>query len=411
MSALPFLQIGVALALGLLVGMQRERTGSVVAGVRTFPLITMFGTVCALLAQEFGGWVLAAGLVAMTGMAITANVLKQKKGEVDPGTTTEVAVVLLFAVGALTVQSLELAVIVGGVTVMLLQLKAEMHRIVASIGEREVKAIMQFVLITLVILPVLPRKGYGPEGVLNPFQIWLMVVLIVGISLTGYVLFKLLGTRKGTLIGGMLGGLISSTATTVSFARLSRGDLPAVPALAAVILIASAVTFIRVLALIATVAAPAFPKLAPPLTAMAAIMTVVSGSVFLFCRRQEIAPPEPENPAELKPAIIFGLLYAGVLLLVAVARERFGQAGLYSVAILAGLADMDAITLSTSQLVNAGTLSPDTGWRAVLIAALSNIVVKCGIVAVLGSRGLLWRVAAAFAIAVAAGGAILWLWP
>ncbi|HZJ15130.1 MAG TPA: MgtC/SapB family protein [Chthoniobacteraceae bacterium] len=411
MSALPFLQIGVALALGLLVGMQRERTGSVVAGVRTFPLITMFGTVCALLAQEFGGWVLAAGLVAMTGMAITANVLKQKKGEVDPGTTTEVAVVLLFAVGALTVQSLELAVIVGGVTVMLLQLKAEMHRIVASIGEREVKAIMQFVVITLVILPVLPRKGYGPEGVLNPFQIWLMVVLIVGISLTGYVLFKLLGTRKGTLIGGMLGGLISSTATTVSFARLSRGDLPAVPALAAVILIASAVTFIRVLALIATVAAPAFPKLAPPLTAMAAIMTVVSGSVFLFCRRQEIAPPEPENPAELKPAIIFGLLYAGVLLLVAVARERFGQAGLYSVAILAGLADMDAITLSTSQLVNAGTLSPDTGWRAVLIAALSNIVVKCGIVAVLGSRGLLWRVAAAFAIAVAAGGAILWLWP
>jgi len=383
----------------------------VVAGVRTFPLITMFGTVCAFLAQEFGAWVLAAGLVAMTGLTITANVLKQKKGEVDPGTTTEVAVVLLFAVGALTVQSLELAVIVGGVTVMLLQLKAEMHRIVASIGEREVKAIMQFVLITLVILPVLPRKGYGPEGVLNPFQIWLMVVLIVGISLTGYVLFKLLGTRKGTLIGGMLGGLISSTATTVSFARLSRGDLPAVPALAAVILIASAVTFIRVLALIATVAAPAFPKLAPPLTAMAAIMIVVSGSVFLFCRRQEIAPPEPENPAELKPAIIFGLLYAGVLLLVAVARERFGQAGLYSVAILAGLADMDAITLSTSQLVNAGTLSPDTGWRAVLIAALSNIVVKCGIVAVLGSRGLLWRVAAAFAIAVAAGGAILWLWP
>ena len=411
MSVLPFLQIGVALALGLLVGMQRERTGSAVAGVRTFPLITMFGTVCALLAQEFGGWVLAAGLVTITGLTITANVLKQKKGEVDPGTTTEVAVVLLFAVGALTVKSLELAVIVGGVAVMLLHLKAEMHHIVASIGEREVKATMQFVLISLVILPVLPRKGYGPQGVLNPFEIWLMVVLIVGISLAGYVLFKLLGARKGTLIGGVLGGLISSTATTVSFARLSRRDLPAVPALAAVILIASAVTFIRVLVLIGTVASQAFPKLAPPLIAMAAVMIVLSGGVFLFWRRQEIAPPEPENPAELKSAIIFGLLYAGVLLLVAVARERFGQAGLYSVAVLAGLADMDAITLSTSQLVNAGGLPPGTGWRAILIAALSNIVVKCGIVAALGSRGLLWRVAAAFAIAVAGGGAILWLWP
>lgn len=410
MSALPFLQIGVALALGLLVGMQRERTGSAVAGVRTFPLITMFGTVCALLAQEFGGWVLAAGLIAMTGMTITANLLKQKKGEVDPGTTTEVAVVLLFAVGALTVQSLELAVIVGGVTVMLLQLKAEMHRIVASIGEREVKAIMQFVLITLVILPVLPRKGFGPEDVLNPFKIWLMVVLIVGISLTGYVLFKLLDTRKGTLVGGLLGGLISSTATTVTFARLSRCDLQAAPAFAAVIVIASTVTFVRVLVLIATVAMPVFPQLAPPLAVMAVLMIALS-AIFVFRRREEVARPEPSNPAELKSAIIFGLLYAGVLLLVALARKYFGQAGLYAVAVLSGLTDMDAITLSTSQFVQAGQMPAGTGWRVILVAALSNIVFKGGIIAVLGSRGLLSRVALIFAIAVAAGSTILWLWP
>jgi uncharacterized membrane protein (DUF4010 family) len=410
MSALSFLQIGVALALGLLVGMQRERTGSAVAGVRTFPLITMFGTVCALLSQEFGGWVLAAGLVAITGLTITANMLKQNKAEADLGTTTEVAVVLLFAVGALTVQSLELAVVVGGVTVMLLQLKGEMHRIVASIGEREVKAIMQFVLITLVILPVLPRRGYGPEGVLNPFQIWLMVVLIVGISLTGYVLFKLLGTRKGTLVGGVLGGLISSTATTFTFARLSCRDLQAAPALAAIIVIASTVTFLRILVLIATVALPVFPQLAPPLGVMAALMIALA-AIFVFRRHEEVARPEPDNPAELKSAIIFGLLYAGVLLLVELARKHFGQAGLYTVAVLSGLTDMDAITLSTSQFVQAGQMTPGTGWRVILVAALSNIAFKAGIVAVLGSRCLLSRVALVFALAVAAGGALLWLWP
>ena len=407
----PVLQLAVALGLGLLVGMQRERTEHSVAGVRTFPLITMFGTVCAQLAQTFGGWVLAGGLVALAGIMIAANVAKLKKGEIDPGTTTEVATMLLFAVGAVVVLDLTVAVIVGGVVALLLYLKPQMHRLVTAIGDRDVRAIMQFALISLVILPVLPNREFGPYQVLNPFKIWLMVVLIVGISLCGYVAFKLLGARAGTLVGGVLGGLISSTATTVSFARASRDGGNGAALFATIILIASAVVFARVLALIAAAAAPAFAVLAPPLAAMLGIMCVLAGALAFFTRRQKMKPPEPENPAELKAALVFGALYAAVLFCVAFARDYFGQTGLYTVAVLSGLSDMDAITLSTSQLVAAGKLDAGTGWRAILAASLSNIVFKAGVVAVLGSRALMLRVGALFAVALVGGFAILCLWP
>lgn len=411
MSASPYLQLGVALGLGLLVGMQRERTERSVAGVRTFPLITMFGAVSSLLAQTFGGWVLAAGMVALAGLVVTGNLAKQKAGDLDPGTTTEFAAVLMFAVGALTLHDLSLAVIVGGLVALLLHLKAEMHRIVGAFGEREVRAIMQFVLLTLVILPVLPNAAYGPYAVLNPFKLWLMVVLIVGLSLCGYVAFKLLGARRGTLVAGLLGGLISSTATTVSFARHSQQGKDSAPLFATIILLASTVVYARVLALLAAVAAPVFPQLVLPLASMLGVMLVISLVAFLASRRGAATSIEPENPAELKSALIFGGLYALVLLLVAAANQHFGQAGIYTVAFLSGLTDMDAITLSTSQLAAGGQMAAGTVWRAVLIASLANMIFKIGMISALGTRALLLRVGAAFGVALLAGGAILWWWP
>jgi uncharacterized membrane protein (DUF4010 family) len=411
MNAVPLEQLGVSLALGLLIGLQRERTEASVAGVRTFPLIAMFGTVCAILSAPFGGWVLASGLVALASLVVAANLAKLKAGEFDPGATTEVAAVLVFAVGALVVLHMTAAVIVGGVIALLLQGKEPMHRAVRGIGERDFKAIMQFVLISMVILPILPNANYGPYAVLNPFKIWLMVVLIVGISLCGYVAFKLLGTRAGTLVGGVLGGLISSTATTVSFARTSRETTTGAALFATTILIASAVVFARVLVLIAAVATPAFSSLAPPLAVMLGVMTLIAGAFYFATRRDEAQPPDPENPAELKAALIFGTLYAVIIVCVAAARDYFGHAGLYTVAAISGLVDMDAITLSTSQLVNSAQLDAPTGWRAILLASLTNIVFKTGIIAALGTRALLLRVGAMSAIALAAGALILWLWP
>ncbi len=411
MNAEVFKQLSVALALGLLVGLQRERTERSVAGVRTFPLITLLGTVSALLAQIYGGWILAAGLAGLAGLVIQANVARTKAGENDSGITTEVAILLLYAVGALIVVNLTAAVMLGGVAALLLQFKEQMHGIVRAIGESDVKAIMQFVLVSLVILPVLPNAEYGPYHVLNPFKIWSMVVLIVAISFCGYVAFKLAGPKKGTLVGGLLGGLVSSTATTVSFARTSLRTPASAPLAATVILIASAVVFARVLVIIAAVAQPSFLQLAPPLAVMLGAMILLSAIAYFVTRKQQLQPPEPENPAELKSALIFGLIYAAVILGIAAAREHFGQAGIYTVALLSGLTDMDAITISTSQLASAGKIDNGLAWRAILTAALANIAFKTGLVAILGARGLLWRVGGFFALALAAGAAILWLWP
>jgi uncharacterized membrane protein (DUF4010 family) len=239
-----------------------------------------------------------------------------------------------------------------------------------------------------------------------------MVVLIVGLSLSGYVAFKLVGPKAGALIGGLLGGLISSTATTVSFARSSKAAPDLRPAVfATVIIIASMVAFVRVLVLIGATASHQFSKLAPPLFVMLGAMLVISFVAWFTSRKEQTSPPEPENPAELKPALIFGALYAGVLLAVEAASHWFGQAGVYTVSIISGLTDMDAITLSMSQLAGRGDVDPPTAWRAILLASMSNIVFKAGVVASLGSRALLWRVGAMFAAALAAGGAILALWP
>jgi uncharacterized membrane protein (DUF4010 family) len=282
---------------------------------------------------------------------------------------------------------------------------------VGRIGEKDLRAIMQFVLIALVILPVLPDRDMGPYGVLNPFQIWWMVVLIVGLSLAGYVAYKLFGAGAGTVLAGILGGLISSTATTASYARRSR-ESPELSRLAAlVVMLASTVVFGRVLVEIAAVARGRLLDLAPPLAAMLGICALVSGAAWLLGRDGEEELPKQENPAELKAALLFGALYAAVLLAVAFARDRFGTAGLYTVAALSGLTDMDAITLSTSRLVQASQLDPGTGWRAILLASMANLGFKAGIVAVLGSRALLGRIALLFGAALAGGGLIFWLWP
>lgn len=182
------LKLGTALALGLLVGLQRERSDSRVAGVRTFPLITLLGAIAALASAVLGTWLVAAGMFALAAMLVVSNVAKLRHGLNDPGTTTEIAALLMYGVGAyLMIGHTSVAVLVGGAVVLLLHLKQPMHRFIKAMGERDVTAIMQFALITCVILPILPDQTFGPYDVLNPRKIWWMVVLIVAISLGGYV--------------------------------------------------------------------------------------------------------------------------------------------------------------------------------------------------------------------------------
>jgi uncharacterized membrane protein (DUF4010 family) len=407
-------KLALALGLGLLVGFQREWTAPHVAGIRTFGLITVLGTITGLFVEAGGAWLISAGLLAVAAMIIVGNVLRVVVAEIDdePGLTTEVAALVMYSVGvAIALDRTVLAIIVGGGTAVLLHWKRPLHDFVDRIGKAEIRAIIQLVLIALVILPILPNESFDSYGVLNPFEIWMMVVLIVGITLGGYIAYKFLGSHTGTLLSGVLGGLISSTATSVSYSRHARRSSSLSGLAALVIMIASTIVFARVFVEVAVVAPGILSTIAPPLAAMMGIMALLSlGLYFLWSGDDENASLE-EDPSELPAAIIFGLLYAGVLFAVAAVKEHFGNEALYVVAALSGLTDMDAITLSTAQMINKERLDAETGWRMILIGFLSNLVFKAVAVGFLGSRKLLVRVCGAFGLAIVGGVLVLALWP
>ncbi len=402
--SLLFQQLGIALGLGLLVGLQRESVASPLAGVRTFPLVTILGTVCALLSQAFSGWILAAGIIALAIIIFLGKSIERSNGRPDPGITTEVALLLMFAVGAyLVIGHRVVAIAIGGGAAVLLHFKGELHGVVSRLGASDLKAVMQFALISLVILPVLPNRPYGPYAVLNPRNIWWMVVLIVGINLGGYIIYKFFGQNAGIALGGVLGGLISSTATTVSYAKRAAAAPGSEGSAAIVIMTASAIVFARLLLEITTVSPAFLPTAAPWLTALLILSALISFALWLRSGKNHDEMPEQENPSELKSALLFGLIYAVVLFVVAAVKERYGNRGLYVVAGLSGLTDVDAITLSTAQLVNAGRLNPEDGWKLIVLAAISNLIFKAGAVLALGSRRLFVMILPAYGIVIAAG--------
>jgi uncharacterized membrane protein (DUF4010 family) len=305
------------------------------------------------------------------------------------------------------------AVAVGGGAAVLLQYKPELHGLAERLGDQDMKAIMQFVLITCVILPVLPNENYV-LGVLNPRETWLMVVLIVAMSLGGYIAYKLLGPVAGIVLGGLLGGAISSTATTVSYSRQTRTGSVDSSVAAVVIMIASTIVFVRVLIEIAVVAPTFLASAAPPICVLMALMVIPSSILWYRVRREPSAMPEQGNPSELKSAILFGVMYAAVLLALAAVKRYVGDQGLYAVSCLSGLTDMDAITLSVSKMFRAE--GPNSwigihGWRLIIAAALSNLVFKGLMVGVLGTRALLKRITILYALPLAGGLAVIWFWP
>jgi uncharacterized membrane protein (DUF4010 family) len=404
--------LAIALALGLLVGLERETAASRLSGIRTFAIVTVLGAVCGILIPVAGGWIVAAALLSLAIVIVIGNYVLMHDDDTRGGITTESALLLMLLVGVLvSTGARQLGVVIGGSVAVLLQAKARMKGIASRLSTEDLTAIMRFALLALVILPVLPDSDFGPYNVLNLYEIWMMVVLIVGISLGGYIVYRFFGQKAGVLAGGVLGGVISSTATTVSYARRTRDSKEASGLAAAVIMIASTIVVIRVAIEIAVVAPRFLPLAAAPLGIVFAAMLAVSIVAWLWMRDGENAMPEQENPSELKPALIFGALYAFVLLAVAFAKDRLGTEGLYAVAALAGLTDVDAITLSTSKLVAASQLEPGRAWRLIVVANASNLVFKAATVAVLGSRALLGRVALLYAVAVGVSIALVFLWP
>lgn len=408
-----FNAFGIALLLGLLVGLQREWDKHPLAGIRTFTLITVFGAASALLARDYGGLLVAASLIAVVALLITGNWMAENGNQdAESGQTTEIAALVMFAVGAMLMSGYTLpAVVLGGATAVLLHLKERLQSAIVRLSASDARAIFQFVLIALVILPLLPDKEYGPYAVLNPFKVWLMVVLIVAISLCGYLAYRFVGVRGGALLAGVLGGFISSTATTVSYARQCAEHPKAIGTAAMVIVIASTIVMVRVAIEIAAVAGGLLKSLLPPLIILFVFM--LSASAWLYYRMQQAhtEPPAHGNPSQLKPAIFFGLLYAVVLFVVAFVDDQFGHKAIYVAATISGLTDVDALTLSVAELYNQQRIEDGMAWRAILIATLSNLAFKAGAAGVLGGRKLFAVVGTVFAATIALGAGLILVWP
>jgi len=407
-----FKSLGIALLLGLLVGMQRERAEPRLAGIRTFALITLLGALSALAAASLGGWIVGAALVGVAAASVVGNLYTLKKTHDEPGITSEVAILAMFAVGAyVVVGPREVAVAAGAAVAILLHAKAFLHGMVGKLGDRDVRAIMQFVLLTCIILPVVPNTTIGPYSVLNPHQVWLMVVLVVGISLAGYIAYKFLGSRNGIIVAGLLGGVISSTATTASWSRRTAQSPSSAGGAALVIVIASSVVYIRLMAETWAVAPSFAPKAMGPLLVLLGVSLVLAALMWAMGCRDGDNMPEAQNPTELKSALVFAGIYAVVLVAAAAAKDSLGDRGLYAVAAVSGLTDMDAITISSSRLAGSGAAEASAAWRAIVLASMSNLAFKGAIALGIGGRHLGRWVAPIFGLELLTGAGLLLFWP
>ncbi len=398
-----------SLTIGLLIGLERERNPSAKAGLRTFALVALFGTLTALLAEHSGSaWMLVAGLLAVAGMIIAAYLNPPAENN-DPGTTTVAAVLVCYALGVLVwYGQSRLAVMLAIATTVLLYFKPELQGMTQRLTRRDLVSMLQFAVLSFIILPILPDRNFGPYEAFNPYHAWMMVVLISGLSLAGYVALRLVGQRYGAPLLGFMGGLVSSTATTLLYARHSKLN-PDMQRLAAVIiLIASQVVLIR-LAVVSSLVSPGILGSLLPVAALGLLcgMAATAYSWRNLSGKADLPLPQTANPTELHAALGFGLLFVVVLLCSAWLSDVAGSGGLYGVAIASGLTDVDAITLSSLRLLQIGKLDNEQAVISITLAFISNMVFKFGLAASIGGRALARQIALGFAAIT--GGVVLGL--
>lgn len=387
--AVPVQAFATALGIGLLIGVERERQAGATAGLRTFALVALLGCLCALLAERLdSAWVLVGGLVVVAAAMIAANFSSPQDSY--PGFTSEIAITICFGLGAAVWLGYDtLAVMLAITTTVLLYFKAELHRLSENLTPRDMHSILQFAVLSFVILPILPDQDYGPYGAINPRQIWWMVVLVSGLALAGYMALRIVGARHGAAVLGIFGGLASSTATTMMFSRHAARHPDLLRLCTPIILIANLMVMAR-LGLVSSLVAP---SLALPL-AIVFVCGLIPGLLFtLYGWRQlhdgsELPMPEVTNPTELRTALAFGLLYAVVLIAAALLQDLAGNKGLFFVALASGLTDADASALTTLRLFNVDKITQANAVVAVACALLANLVFKIGLMVSIAGRPL-----------------------
>jgi uncharacterized membrane protein (DUF4010 family) len=409
------LALGAALAIGLLIGLERgwndrdEEEGDRIAGLRTFGVIGLLGGVAALLSREVSPWVLAAAFLAVAALIVAAHVLDVREDD-DVGSTTAFAMLLTFALAAWATFGHQIHALGATVAVMaLLGAKPTLHGWLRNIEPHELNGAIKLLIISIVLLPLLPNQGYGPWEALNPYWVWWMVVLISGLSFLGYVATKLAGERTGTIITAIAGGMASSTAVTVSFAQLAR-ERGGLNILMGGVMLASSIMFVRVIVEVSIVNPALLTGIAAPMIVMGTGM--VGGGIWLLRAGGGEARParsaEVRNPLQLGTALRFGALLGVILLLSEGMQEWFGDEGIYALAVVSGLMDVDAITVSLSRLARE-SLSEQTAVVGIVLAAATNTLVKGALfafyVGVRQSARLIWSIL----LAVGAGVAVAFL--
>lgn len=405
----------VALFIGALIGIEREQRRSAepersFGGVRTHILLALVGGASAWMSRELQAtWIFAVALASVGAVAVASYVRHGSEPGDAPGITSEIAAIAVFLLGGMVVVGdAALAVALAVAVSAVLAFKQPLHGLVARIGTQDLLAGIKLLSATFIVLPLLPREPVDPWGAINLYQLWLLVVITSGLSMVGYVAMRWLGVARGTAVTGLAGGLVSSTATTLSFARDSRMAGASASGLAesSGILLAWTVMFVRVAVLLAIVHPALLQVAGTPLAVMGA--TTAAFALAFYRGGQPSGASDDSggrpmrNPFRLGEALKFGLLFAGILLAVKLAQRHLPDTGLYLVAALAGLADVDAITLSIAgSAATAPALAPLA--VAVCVATVSNTLVKCAVVMLFGATPVRRNVGAAAIAALTVG--------
>ena len=402
--------LSVALAIGLLIGIERgwktreAPEGQRVAGVRTYGLIGLLGGSAALLAQPLGPLLMGLMFLGLAGSLTAVYVVNLGQDEDDVGITSLVASLLTFVFGALAgLGEVTIASASAVITTLLLGYKPLLHEWVSAMKGRELRAGLKLLLISVVLLPILPNQGYGPWQALNPYEIWLMVVLVAAISFVGYFAIKIGGTNKGTLFTGLFGGLASSTALTLHFSRLARSDAGMSAMLATGILLACGTMFPRMF----LIAGILNVQLLLPLLLPALIMALlIYGPALFYWWSQRSQKNEVQatlsNPLEIKTALYFGALLALVMLLGRALQAWQGDAGVLMLATVSGVADVDAITLSLARM-SQEEITSRVAVTGIIIGAAVNSLVKAAMSFFIGGGQIGLRVSVPLLVSAVIG--------
>ena len=402
----------ISLAIGALIGIEREHshTGRErFGGLRTFIIISLFGTSSAMLAETYTYLILVAafsGVIFIISLGYIATVYVRK----EVGLINEVASFITFILGVMCYikEFQQIAIILAILLTTLLATKRMTHEFARKLKDVEVLDALKFAVISVVVLPLLPNREIAlyENLTLNFFEVWLMVVLISGISFFGYILMKLLGADRGIGLTGVMGGLFSSTAVTTTMAQKVRENEALLNACVFATVIASVVMFIRILIIIAVINSALLPYVLIPMLSMAA--TGVLLALLIWRKRENVkSGMELKSPFSIIPALKFGMFFASVLLAAKFANTYFGEAGIYAASIFSGLADVDAITLTMSTMSGKELIETGTAVTAIVLAAMSNTIVKSGIAYLFGIPRFGKLVGFVFGLMILAGAAAL----